>query len=80
MVQLPFIPACGGPGGDDPRSLELGLFRWQVGEPFVEELFAERSCSIQSGNERGWAVPGEQVGRIAALRESGVSRGRGDRG
>ena len=38
----PVIPACGGPGGDDPCCLELGLFRWQFAEPFVEEPFAER--------------------------------------
>ena len=52
------VPTSRGLGGEDPRGLALGLIGWQAGEPFLEEPFAERQCSIQSGDERVGAMQG----------------------
>jgi hypothetical protein len=49
----------------------LGLIGWQAGEPFLDEPLTERPRQVQHGSERLGAVEGEQVGRVAALREQG---------
>lgn len=61
-----------GPGGDDPCCLALGLIGWQVAEPFVDELFAQRTRLLQGGGERRRVVQGEQVGRITAVEKPGL--------
>ena len=53
------VPTFRGAGGEDPRRLELGLFGWQAGEPFVDEPFAERPRLVQHRGERLRAVEGQ---------------------
>src|SRR5688572_25156596 len=67
------VPTSRGASGDDPRRLKSGLFGWQAGEPLVDEPFAERPRLVQHVRERCRAVEGQEIGRVAAFREYGVS-------
>jgi hypothetical protein len=53
------VPTFWGASGNDSRRLELGLFGWQAGEPFLDKPFAERPRLVKHGSERCRAVEGQ---------------------